>query len=109
MAKILLVAYDLKETTDETCVVKAIQTVGDKWWHFLPTVWLVNTEKSESEAARIIYPFMTKTDRLLIIEMQGRGAGWMQPEAWEWINNIRNETEGKTLSDIIASIQQSEP
>ena len=101
MAKILLVAYDLKITTDETCVIKAIQTVGDKWWHFLPTVWLVNTEKSAAEVARIIYPVMTKSDRLFVIEMQGRGDGWMPSEAWGWINNIRDEQSGRSLSSFI--------
>ena len=72
MAKILLVAYDLNDNYGRNVrSQKAIQTVGKKWWHFLPTVWLVNTEKAASEVAHIIYPFMTKSDRLFVIETEG--------------------------------------
>ena len=91
MAKIVLITYELNVTTDETCVQKAIQVVGDKWWHFFPAVWLVKTEKSTYEIANSIYPFMTKSDRLFVIETHGAGNGWMPQESWDWINNVRTE------------------
>jgi len=84
----LLVTYDvtLSNTDTLTKITSTIQNSGN-WWHYLTSTWLLDTEKTADEVGRALSAHMTQVDRLLVVELKGNYQGWLEPKAWEWINN----------------------
>lgn len=81
---ILIITYDLKSPRDYTPLYNAIQSLGP-WSHYIASTWLVSTEKSPTEAATALRPYMDSQDGLLISEVGGTYAGYLPQPAWEWI------------------------
>lgn len=84
---ILLVTYEHKTVgKDYTAFFDTLKSTPSKWWHYLESVWLVETTMTANDFARKLYPHITTTDRLLVIRVQREYQGWLTKEAWDWIN-----------------------
>lgn len=105
---ILLISYDLlNPNMDYEPLYQAIYSNSKTWWHFLTNTWLANTVPTATEFAQKLYPHITKSDRLLVIEVKGRGDGWLPKGAWDWIDEQEAHQHSTLLSIIGAS--QKEP
>lgn len=85
MNKVFLVTYHLKTPgKDYSPLYTALKSSG-KWWHFLESSWLICTSETSVLLNNRLMPFITATDRLLIIEVRNDCQGWLPKEAWDWI------------------------
>lgn len=85
---VLLVTYDLKGSTrDYAPLHEAIKKDAIAWWHYLESVWLVNTTEGADALAKRLYPHITRDDRLLVIRVTNEYQGWLAKDAWDWLNS----------------------
>jgi hypothetical protein len=84
---LLLINQELKSTTHNYApFYAALKGNCAEWWHFMEHTWIVSTNHSADEYAKLLYPHMLRTDHLLVIKLQKDYQGWLPPEAWEWLN-----------------------
>jgi len=57
-----------------------------KWWHYVPSVWIVLHYDSLIELANRLRPLIRQPDRLLILPAKGPADGWLPADAWHWIS-----------------------
>jgi len=85
---VLIVNYALRnQGKDYAPFFNGIKTNCLEWWHFLDSTFIVVTPKSPDEFARSLFPYMEKTDSLIVARLQKDYQGWLPPAAWEWLNN----------------------
>jgi hypothetical protein len=85
---VLLVTFELKTAgKDYDPFFNALKNNSEYWWHYLEATWIVQTTKSAHEYANLLYPHMTKDDRLLVVKIENNHQGWLAKEAWEWLNS----------------------
>lgn len=65
---------------------KAIQDNAIKWWHYLTHTWIVQTHMTADQFAKLLYPYITKDDYLLVAKLSGQHQGWLPDDAWKWLN-----------------------
>lgn len=82
-----LISYDLKQPDkDYESLYNAIKSVGISWWHFLESVWIVNTQKSVQEVSTTVRQNMDTNDHLLVVDISNQQYnGWLPSKAWDWI------------------------
>lgn len=84
---VLLVTYELRDQLkDYSPLFKAIQNNSTSWWHYLERVWLVDTTHNPDTFAKLLYPYITTGDALLVFKLARENQGWLPNEAWKWIN-----------------------
>lgn len=82
----MLVSYDLhKPVKDYEKLHTAIKNLGS-WWHYLESVWLIETNSSAAEVGKHLIQFIDKDDRLMAIRISKDYDGWLPTEAWSWLN-----------------------
>lgn len=85
---VYLVTYALNNPTkDYGELFAAIKKNSTHWWHYLPHVWIVNTEKTADQLAHNLFPFIEKADRLLVKRLAREHQGWLPREAWDWLED----------------------
>lgn len=86
---IIFISYDLKKPDrDYKSLYTAIKNCGSTWWHYLESVWLINTDLAPNEVFDKIHSSMDNNDSLLISEFNADNySGWLPSNAWEWIKN----------------------
>jgi hypothetical protein len=83
---VLLITHALNNRLkDYAPFFNVIKTSGE-WWHYFDTSWIVVTFYSPQQLAALLYPHMEKPDRLLVIKLQKDYQGWLDEEAWNWLN-----------------------
>ncbi len=84
---VYLVTYDLnKPGQNYDKLYEAIKELG-AWWHYLRSVWLVDTNWSSNDIRNKLRPYIVDdTDYLLVIHVQRDYSGWLPKDAWEWLN-----------------------
>jgi hypothetical protein len=83
---VLLITYEHKTAgKDYGPFFEEIKKSGE-WWHFLDAIWIVDTNLTADALAHLLYPHMTKSDRLLVTKLAGDNQGWLAEAAWEWLN-----------------------
>jgi len=83
---VILVSYDLhKPVKDYEKLHVAIKNLGN-WWHYLESVWLIETNSSASDIGKHLIQFIDKDDRLTAIRVSKDYDGWLPTEAWNWLN-----------------------
>ncbi len=65
----------------------AIKGNCDAWWHYFDATWIVSTNHSADEYAKLLYPHMETTDRLLVVQITADKQGWLPKDAWDWLND----------------------
>jgi hypothetical protein len=81
-----LVLLDLKTPNGNYTPLSNQLQASSRWWHFMPTVWIVKRYETLNELHNVLVPLIFKDDRLLILPAKRPAAGWLPPEAWTWIN-----------------------
>lgn len=84
---LVLITYDLQASEkDYTSLHEAIKNCGSKWWHYMESVWLVNTDLSPNECFERLRENFGSEDRCLVIDVTSRSRqGWLPSKAWDWI------------------------
>jgi len=86
MNKVYAIVYELRTPgRDYTPLYNAIKASG-KWWHYLPSAWLVHTSESANQLWNRLAPHIQKNDSMLVIEVRNHNQGWLPKRAWDWIN-----------------------
>lgn len=86
MNKVLAITYDLKSRSKNYAPLYDAIKQSSKWWHYLPSTWLVYTADTPDMVWNRLSSLIDKNDRLLIVEVTGNYQGWLPPDAWKWIN-----------------------
>lgn len=104
--RVFMISFDLGILTNQTPFFEAIKANSLAWCHYLKNTWLVKTILSEAAMSQALYPHMTQTDRLLIMEVRGTGAGWLEKDAWEWIvQNVEGPESVMKLFEAWSKVQ----
>lgn len=84
---LVLITYDLKSPDkDYAPLYEAIKNCGDKWWHYLESVWLVHTNLTPNECFERLRENLDAGDRCLVVQITNQlRQGWLPTKAWEWI------------------------
>ena len=84
---LILISYDLKQPDrDYATLYEAIKSTSNAWWHYLESVWLVDTQLEPEDCYRIIRTTIDENDSLFIVDITGqKNQGWLPSKAWEWI------------------------
>lgn len=91
---ILLITYDLKiPDRDYSALYEAIKNAGTSWWHYLDSVWIINTSMTVNDCSNLLHTYMDSSDLLLVLDISGKQyQGWLPTKAWEWLkDNITKE------------------
>ena len=89
--KTLLITYSLKFPLNNTATISNIIKRFQKWWHYLPNVWIVRSELTPEAVRKSMDPFINKGDRIFIVELKNNCNGWLPPDAWKWLSeNLQN-------------------
>jgi hypothetical protein len=84
---ILLITHSLKNPNkDYSPFFNVIKTSCTEWWHYFEETWIIVTPHSADEFAKLLYPHMEKPDRLMVVKLQKEYQGWLEPDAWNWLN-----------------------
>jgi hypothetical protein len=82
---IYAINYDLRQPgRNYSDLYAAIKGCG-AWWHYLGSVWLVETSLSAESVWQRLAPCLDQNDRMLIIGVTKNYTGWLPREAWQWI------------------------
>ena len=83
---VVLVTYDLlKPVKDYEKLIDAIKTYAN-WWHYLESVWLLDTGSSAAEVGIYLNKFIDRDDSLMAIRVTKDYEGWLPADAWNWLN-----------------------
>jgi hypothetical protein len=86
---IYAINYDLKKPgRDYAALYTAIKSCG-AWWHYLESMWLVDTNLGAEGVWKRIEAHFDRNDRALVIGVTKDHQGWLPKDAWEWINGRR--------------------
>lgn len=83
----LLVGYDLNRPSQNyEDLFKIIKAEGT-WCHNLDSAWLVRSSKTASELLETIAGHIGKSDEVIVIDITGRSAAWINfpQEASDWV------------------------
>lgn len=89
---LLFISYQFNNSDkDYNPFYESIKNLGNKWWHYIDTAWIIQTDRSIDQCNQILISFLESEDRLFIVDISGaKYDGWLPSKAWEWIkaNNI---------------------
>lgn len=82
----ILISYDLAQPYMEyTPLFETIKQCSKTWWHYLESVWIINTDLSVSDCQIRIKSVLRPSDKLFIVEINPNNMkGWLPSNAWEW-------------------------
>jgi hypothetical protein len=84
---ILVITYDLNNTTkDYSSFFGAIQQQGP-WWHYLKNTWLLDTQKPPKQVWEALAPHVEQGDRIMIVRLSAPYWGWLPKDAWDWVSS----------------------
>jgi hypothetical protein len=82
---ILIVTYNLKgAATAYTQFYETLKVQG-RWWHYLPSTWLIHTTRTPEEVADAVRVHMIQGDHIFVGTLQNGYNGYLPKDAWEWI------------------------
>lgn len=84
-----LISYDLKKgDKDYAPLYEAIKALGDAWWHYMESVWIVHTDRTASQCRVGLRTAIDDDDTLFVCDITGKERdGWLPSKAWEWLKN----------------------
>jgi hypothetical protein len=85
---VVLVTYDLhKPVKDYEKLISAIKSQYTTWWHYLESVWVLETSSSATEVGTYLRQFIDRDDRLMAIRVSKDYEGWLPADAWNWLGS----------------------
>ena len=85
---ILLISYDLHKPKQEYAeLYEKIKNIGSTWWHYLDSVWLVDTNLSPQDVWESLTPAIDKDDYVFVTRVSADPgySGWLPQKAWDWL------------------------
>lgn len=85
---ILLITYDLHKPQQEyAALYEKIKNIGSSWWHYLDSVWIVDTYLSPQAAWEHLTPAVDKDDSVFVTRITNipGNSGWLPQKAWDWL------------------------
>lgn len=82
-----LISYDLSgPSRDYSPLFKAIKA-DSKWWHYLESVWIVQSDRDADQLFESLQPHLGPKDRILIAPLRAEDhlQGWLPEKAWAWL------------------------
>jgi hypothetical protein len=87
-----IVCYDLKGLPSAYQPLINELKASYAWWHYLQSTWIILRYESLVELQPKLLPLIFQSDLLLILPAKGPAAGWLQKDAWTWIQtNVPRE------------------
>ena len=83
---ILFISYDLKNPNKNYEPFYNTLKEQGVWWHYLKSTWLLDTNKTPDQVYEALRHHIEQADRILVGTMVGPKQGWLEKEAWDWIN-----------------------
>lgn len=81
------VSYDLNKTGQNYSALHEELKKSSSWWHHLDSTWLIYTAETAEQLSARLLKHLDKNDRLLVIKVVRAYQGWLNEEAWKWIND----------------------
>jgi len=83
--RVLIVTYNLKgAATSYTQFYESLKAQG-AWWHYMPSTWLIFTNKTPEEMTAALRTHIQTGDHLFIGTLQDGYNGWLPKDAWDWL------------------------
>ena len=87
-----IVCYDLKGGASVYQPLFDELKRSANWWHYLDSTWIVLRYETLVELGPTLRRLIFTNDRLLILPAKRPADGWLQKDAWDWINaNVPRE------------------
>ena len=90
MSKIYLVAYDFPGSSDKYSDLFDELKKSRGWWHYIDSVWLLNTDESADEIYERLERYLDDDINMFITEIGNDYQGWLPDRAWKWIRKHTN-------------------
>jgi hypothetical protein len=85
---VLLITHKLNNRfRDYSSFYETIKGSCNEWWHYFDTTWIVTTNHSAYSFSQLLLSHIEEADRLLVIKVRKDYQGWLEADAWEWLNN----------------------
>jgi hypothetical protein len=85
---IVLITYDLKKPgKDYTHLYSALKSLYPNWWHYLESVWLLETNMSPEQVFSYLKPHIDSNDLIFVTAIKNDYSGWLPEEAWSWLRS----------------------
>lgn len=81
------VSYDLNRPGQKYDALYEELKNSPSWWHHLDSTWLIYTEETAQQLSDRLLKHIDKNDQLLVIKVVRAYQGWLNEEAWKWIND----------------------
>ncbi len=83
---VVLISYDLKKPgKDYKKLYEGLKEIGTEWWHYLESVWLLETHLTPDQISASLRPHMDNNDSLFVITLRPSYDGWLPEDAWNWL------------------------
>ena len=74
--------------SDETVLNVITSMESDvNWWHWMSGCWIVKTDFNANEIFERLKPVLSKTDWVLVIEINNDYQGYLPEHAWKWLRS----------------------
>lgn len=89
MKNTILITYQLNNgDKDYTPLFDAIKNLGNKWWHYIESTWIIVTSNDVDQVVTNLKSFIDDTDRMLVIKVTNQERqGFLPSKGWEWLKN----------------------
>lgn len=90
---IAVICYDLRSPSKDYEPLFALIKKQGRWWHYLKSTWILETNKTLQQIIDEIEPLLSTTDRVMAFEMSGEYYGILPQRAWKWIERHIEEKQ----------------
>lgn len=80
------VSYDLNKSGQNYTALYEELKKSPNWWHHLDSTWLIVTNETADQLRDRIRKHLDDNDTLLIIKVIRPYSGWLNKQAWEWLD-----------------------
>ena len=84
---ILLITYEKRAFLKNYDSLYTRIKTADAWWHHMDNTWIIRTDNNVQYWYSYLASQITQEDRLLIIEVKPQYQGWLNKEAWKWLQS----------------------
>jgi hypothetical protein len=94
-AYILVFDKDEIDANQLHSAIEAHQNNGSiyNWWHFIKTCYILISNKTADDLAKSIGNSIVSAKKFLLIEVNmNNRQGWLNEDAWKWINDNKGNT-----------------
>lgn len=83
-----LVDYDLNAPgKDYTKIIERIKSLNQGYYHILKSSWFVyHRNYSANDLFNYLRTALDNSDRIFITQITTNNAGWLEKDAWDWLN-----------------------